>query len=172
VPALAANNGVPTGVRVPLVPPMVGRVEPSKGLVAICAKAEHPIAVRQRNPIAMRVMGESFTAEPTKRQGPIDTSAPCFHKPSCLRIVDTMRTGSGSSPARKARGHSAETQSQRSDLLQPLSLSRAQLDRTVLQPDQAMSVCRNPIHKLAANYLAFIKLASIRIWLRAYKPAL
>ena len=25
--------------------------------------------------------------------------------------------------------------------------------------------------KLAANYLAFIKLAAIRIWLRAYEPA-
>jgi transposase len=40
------------------------------------------------------------------------------------------------------------------------------VNRTVLQQGQAMSACRDPIHKLAANYLAFIKLASIRIWLR------
>ncbi len=30
-----------------------------------------------------------------------------------------------------------------------------------------MSAHRDPIHKLAANYLAFVKLVSIRIWLRA-----
>jgi len=41
--------------------------------------------------------------------------------------------------------HSAETKSQRPDLLQPVSVSRAQLDRTVLQQDQAMSACRDPI---------------------------
>jgi len=27
----------------------------------------------------------------------------------------------------------------------------------------------NPFYPLAANYLAFIKLAAIRIWLRAYE---
>jgi hypothetical protein len=27
--------------------------------------------------------------------------------------------------------------------------------------------CRDPIRQLAASYLAFVKLASIRIWLRA-----
>jgi hypothetical protein len=31
------------------------------------------------------------------------------------------------------------------DLLQPVSVSRAQLDRTVLQQDQAMSACRDPV---------------------------
>jgi transposase len=63
--------------------------------------------------------------------------------------------------------YSAETKSQRPDLLQPVSVSRAQLDRTVLQQDQAVSACRDRYDKLAANYLAFIKIASIRIWLRA-----
>src|SRR5258708_35268346 len=47
----------------------------------------------------------------------------------------------------------------------------AQLDRTVLQRDQAMSARRDRYDKLAANYLAFIKLASIRIWLRAIESA-
>jgi hypothetical protein len=28
---------------------------------------------------------------------------------------------------------------------------------------------RHTLHKLAANYLAFVKLAAIRIWLRAYE---
>jgi hypothetical protein len=41
--------------------------------------------------------------------------------------------------------YSAETQSQRPDPLLPVSVSRAQLDRTVLQQDQAMSACRNTI---------------------------
>src|SRR4051812_7174407 len=64
--------------------------------------------------------------------------------------------------------HSAETKPQKPDLLQPVSLSRPQSDRTVLQQDQAMSACcRARYDKLAANYLAFVKLASIRIWLRA-----
>jgi DDE family transposase len=40
--------------------------------------------------------------------------------------------------------HSAETKSQRPDL-QPVSVSRAELDRRVLQQNQAMSACRNPI---------------------------
>jgi transposase len=36
-------------------------------------------------------------------------------------------------------------QSQRPDLLQPLSVSRSQLDRTVLQQDQTLRSCRDPI---------------------------
>jgi transposase len=40
---------------------------------------------------------------------------------------------------------SAETKSQRPDLLQPVSVPRAELDRTVLQPNQTMSACRHPI---------------------------
>jgi hypothetical protein len=38
-------------------------------------------------------------------------------------------------PARSMGEHSAETKSQRPDLLQPVSVSRAELDRTVLQQD-------------------------------------
>jgi Transposase DDE domain len=43
--------------------------------------------------------------------------------------------------------HSAQTKSERPDLLQPVSVSRAELDRTVLQQDQAMSACRDPIRQ-------------------------
>src|SRR5271169_3953979 len=48
-------------------------------------------------------------------------------------------------PARSMGEHSAETKSQRPDLLQPVSVSCAELDRTVLQQDQAMSARRDPV---------------------------
>ena len=54
------------------------------------------------------------------------------------------------SPTRSMGQHSTETESQRPDLLQPVSRWVA-----------------TRYDKLAANYLALVKLASIRIWLRA-----
>jgi len=53
-------------------------------------------------------------------------------------------------------------QSQRADVLQPVSLPYPQLGRAV----QAVSRVATRYGKLAANYLAFIQLASIRLWLR------
>jgi len=41
--------------------------------------------------------------------------------------------------------------------------------RAVLQQDQAVSAYRHRYDKLAANYLAFVKLAAVRIWLGAYE---
>ncbi len=67
--------------------------------------------------------------------------------------------------------HPAETQLQRPNLLQPLSLLRTQLDRTVLQQDQAMSTCRNPIRQTRSQLSSVVKLASIRIWSRANESA-
>jgi hypothetical protein len=58
--------------------------------------------------------------------------------------------------------HSAETKSQRPDLLQPVSPSGSQFARTVLQQDQTLPP---DCHAL---YLAFVELASIRLWLRVY----
>jgi len=55
----------------------------------------------------------------------------------------------------------------RPDLLQPVSVSYAKSRRTVLQQDQQCRRVATRYDKLSANYLAFIKLASIRIWLRA-----
>jgi transposase len=55
-------------------------------------------------------------------------------------------------------------QSQRANLLQPVSLSCPEFGRAILQQDQTVSPGR--YDKLAANYLAFIQLASIRLWLR------
>jgi hypothetical protein len=43
--------------------------------------------------------------------------------------------------------HPTETKSQTPDLLQPVSVSRTEHDRTVLQQDQAMSACRDPIRQ-------------------------
>jgi transposase len=55
--------------------------------------------------------------------------------------------------ARSMGKHSAETKSQRPDLLQPVSVSRAELDRTVLQQDQAMSAYRDPIRQTRGQLL-------------------
>jgi hypothetical protein len=49
--------------------------------------------------------------------------------------------------------HSAETKSQRPDLLQPVSVSSAELDRTVLQQDQAMSAYCDPIRQTRSQLL-------------------
>jgi hypothetical protein len=49
--------------------------------------------------------------------------------------------------------------------------SRKALAPSARQQDQAMSACAARHDKLAANYLAFIKFASIRIWLHANESA-
>jgi hypothetical protein len=49
------------------------------------------------------------------------------------------------------------------------SVPRVQLTRTVLQQDYAMSAFREAIRQ--TRYLAFLKLASIRIWLHANESA-
>jgi hypothetical protein len=85
----------------------------------------------------------------------------------CWPIVAMMPTGSEPLPRGRARSqYPAEMQSQRADLLQPVSLSGPQFGRTVLQQDQALSGVATRYDKLAANYLAFVQLASIRLWLR------
>jgi transposase len=62
-----------------------------------------------------------------------------------------------------------QAQSQGPCLLQPLSLPRSQSGRTILQQDQAVPAVATRYHKLAANYLAFVKLACMRLWLRVYE---
>jgi transposase len=63
--------------------------------------------------------------------------------------------------------HSAETKSQRFDLLQPLSLSRTQSDRTVLQQDQAMSPCRDQIRQTRGQLSGVRQTRINPHWLRA-----
>jgi transposase len=58
-------------------------------------------------------------------------------------------------------------QSQRAHSLQSVSLSSQQFGSEVLQQDQALPRVATQYDKLAANYLAFVQLASIRLWLRA-----
>ena len=63
---------------------------------------------------------------------------------------------------------SPQIQSHRPDLLQPLSLLCLKFGRAVPQQDQSVSSSRN--HTLAADYLAFIQLASIQPWVRINEP--
>jgi predicted amidophosphoribosyltransferase len=63
--------------------------------------------------------------------------------------------------------HSAKTKSQRSDLLQPVSVSRTALIERFFDKIKQCRRVATGYGKLAANYLTFIKLASIRIRLRA-----
>jgi transposase len=68
-----------------------------------------------------------------------------------------------------ARQHSAKTKSQGAYLLQPhLYRARNLVERFFNKIKQCRRVATR-YDKLAANYLAFIKLAAIRIWLRVYE---
>ena len=67
--------------------------------------------------------------------------------------------------------HPAEKQSQRSDLLQPyLYRARNQVERFFNRINQCRRVTTR-YDRLAANYLAFVQLASIRLWLRLNESA-
>ena len=63
--------------------------------------------------------------------------------------------------------HPAEKQSQRSDLLQPVSLPRAQPSRGFFNRIKQCRRVATRYDRLAVNYLAFVQLASIRLWLAA-----
>ena len=72
-------------------------------------------------------------------------------------------------PERRVVKHPAKTKSPGADLLQPY-LYRSQ--NLVEQFFNRIKQCRRTAtryYKLTTNYLAFVKLASIRLWLRAYK---
>ena len=66
--------------------------------------------------------------------------------------------------------HTTEGEPQGPDLLQSPSLNRARnlVDRFFSKIKQCGRIATR-YDKLAANYLAFIKLASIRLWLRSYE---
>ena len=87
----------------------------------------------------------------------------------CSQIVDTTRIGSGSSLASMARGQTFP----RNEIAKTLSASARCLYRArnlIERFFNKIKQCRRVAtryDKLAANYLALIKLASIRIWLRA-----
>jgi transposase len=65
--------------------------------------------------------------------------------------------------------HSSEAKSQEPNLFSPyLYRARNLVERFFNRIKQCRRVATR-YDKLAANYLAFIKLAAIRIWLRAYE---
>jgi len=67
--------------------------------------------------------------------------------------------------------HPAEKQPQRSDLLQPyLYRARNRVERFFNRIKQCRRVATR-YDRLAANYLAFVQLASIRLWLRLNESA-
>jgi transposase len=67
--------------------------------------------------------------------------------------------------------HPAQEPSPRSDLFQPISLPRPQpVERFFNKIKQCRRVATR-YDRLAANYLAFVQLASIRLWLRLNESA-
>ncbi len=80
----------------------------------------------------------------------------------CWRTVATTPTGSESLHEEGRVGqHPAEKQSQRSDLLSPCPLPCSQVERFFNRIKQCRRVATR-CDRLAANYLAFVQLASIR----------
>ncbi len=87
-------------------------------------------------------------------------------------IVATMPTGSGRSSISRALGptypRSKTARTPSASVL--ISAARNLVERFFNKIKQCRRVATR-YDKLAANYLALIKLASIRIWLRAYESA-
>lgn len=67
----------------------------------------------------------------------------------------------------RAGQHPTQTQSQRSDLLWPLSLTCPQQGERFFNRIKQCRRIATRYDKLAANYFAFVQFASIRIWLAA-----
>jgi hypothetical protein len=84
------------------------------------------------------------------------------------RLADVRPVSVQPGPARNGVGqHPPERQSQRSDLLQPVPLSRSQPSRTVLQQDQTMPSCGGALRQACGKLPCPLQLASIRLWLAA-----
>jgi transposase len=99
--------------------------------------------------------GHQWPASPSRSHARRGTrQSAVFGSPQRVAAADNVTRGSrirrgldqrACPPAGSVGEHSAEAKPQGPDLLQPLSVSRTELDRTVLQQDQAMSACRDPI---------------------------
>ena len=93
----------------------------------------------------------------------------CWNGRCARSAADMTRIGSGSLPASKEYGRIFR----RNEIVKTLSASALNRARNLIERffnkiRQYQRVATR-YDKLAANYLAFIKLASIRIWLRAYE---
>ena len=62
--------------------------------------------------------------------------------------------------------NTAQQQSPRADLLQPAFIERNVVERFFFNKIKQCRRIATRYDKLAANYLAFIQLASMRLWLR------
>jgi transposase len=95
------------------------------------------------------------------------------NKPRGIPRVNDRRVLNGIFWVLRSGALGAIYRKRRSDpnLLQPLSLPCPQPGRAFLQSDQAMSSGGDALRKVAANYLAFVQVASIRLWLRVNESA-
>jgi hypothetical protein len=94
---------------------------------------------------------------------------PCFQKRCCSQIVGTTPTGSGSLlESKEHRPTFRRNANRKAPICFSPYLYRARnlVERFFNKIKQCRRVATR-YDRLAANYLAFIKLASIRIWLRA-----
>jgi hypothetical protein len=73
--------------------------------------------------------------------------------------------------AKQRRPISLRDESATADLRQPLSLSCPQLGRAFFNKIKHYRRVATRYDRLAANYLAFIQLASIKVWLRVNESA-
>jgi transposase len=82
-----------------------------------------------------------------------------------------MPTGSGSWPARRARGQASRPNDRKQPICFSPYLYRARnlVDRFFNAITQYRRIATR-YDKLAVDYLAFVKLASIRLWLRVLSP--
>lgn len=85
-------------------------------------------------------------------------------QPAGIDDLDLALGQSTCQPIRRVGKHPAETEPDRANLLQSLYRARNLVER-FFNKMQCRRVATR-YDKLAANYLAFIKLASIRLWLR------
>src|ERR1700730_5589135 len=91
-----------------------------------------------------------------------------FATGSGRRKPSHVRYAAESLPDRKGHGQTfRRSEIAKTRSASPVSISCAQPRRTVLQQIKQCRPVVTRYDKLAANYLAFVKLASIRIWLRA-----
>jgi len=97
----------------------------------------------------------------------------CSRNQCCWQIASMTQTGSErSSISRLCEPLFRRSASERANLLQLLPVSRAHnlVERFFNMIKQYRRIATR-YDKLAANYLAFVKLAAIRIWLRVYESA-
>ena len=99
------------------------------------------------------------------------SSTDCIHEQCCWPIADMTPTGSGTSAIEQGAWANIPPKRNRKE---PICFSpylyraRNLVERFFNKIKQCRRIATR-YDKLAANYLAFVKLASIRLWLRVYE---